>query len=576
MERIEDTLERLTLTSPTFAAGSAILGADQDPRGELRLPISRCREKSEMSAHHFAEDHMLALKSYLNDQWVSGDGEGTPLFNPTTNTEIARTSSKGLDLGSAVRFARDVGGPALRSMTFAERGALLKTLSLAIHERREALIEDSIRSGGTTRKGAKFDLDGASATLAHYAELGASLGDKTFLVEGDGEVLARSARFCGYHVRIPRRGVAVHINAFNFPAWGLAEKAACALLAGMPVISKPGTSTATLAFHVMEAFVDSGALPKGALQFLCGSAGDLLDHLGGQDVIAFTGSADTAARLRAHPAVVERSCRINVEADSLNAMILGDDLGASDDTYQTFLRHAVTEMTQKSGQKCTATRRIFVPAARIDDVQADLIERLKEQVVGDPSVDGVDVGPLATKDQVDEAKRGLARLVEAGAKVVFGDIEKIDAKGADSAVGAFVPMMLLRADDPASADAVHAVEVFGPVATLLPYETRAEAVAWTAAGGGTLVTSVYSDDKAAVEDFVLEIAPFTGRVLLVSAKVTDTSIAPGLVLPSCVHGGPGRAGGGEELGGERGMHFYMQRTALQGDRGLFDRALGIR
>lgn len=519
---------------------------------------------------------MLELKSYLGGQWVSGEGDGATLFDPTTNTPIAKTSTKGLDLKAAVAFARDEGGPALRALTFAERGALLKKMSLAIHEKREALIEDSIKSGGTTRKGAKFDIDGATATLAHYAELGEKLGDQKYLVEGEGEVLARAARFCGYHVRLPKRGVAIHINAFNFPAWGLAEKAACALLAGMPVISKPGTSTAMLAYRVMEAVVDANILPKGALQFLCGSAGDLLDHLGGQDVIAFTGSAQTASRLRAHPAVVERGCRMNVEADSLNAMVLGDDLSASDDTYQTFLRHVLTEMTQKSGQKCTATRRIFVPKDRIDDVQADLIERLAEQTVGDPSKDGVDVGPLATKDQVDEAKRGLAQLVEAGAKVVFGDIDKVEAKDADANVGAFVPMMLLRADDPESAKAVHDVEVFGPVATLMPYETRQEATRWTAAGGGTLVTSVYSDDKKAVDEFVLEIAPFSGRVLLVSAKVTDTAIAPGLVLPSCVHGGPGRAGGGEELGGERGMHFYMQRTALQGDRGLFDRALGVR
>lgn len=519
---------------------------------------------------------MIRLKSYLCGEWKDGEGEGNKLYNPTTGEVVATASTKGLDFAKAFEYARTVGGPALRKMTFAERGAMLKALSVAIHEAREEFIEDSRINGGTTRKDAKFDIDGASGTLAAYAHLGKTLGDKRFLVDGDGEQLMRSARFYGYHVKVPRQGVAVHINAFNFPAWGLAEKAAVALLAGVPVITKPATSTALLAFRVMEKLVASGALPDGALQMVTGSAGDMLDHLREQDVLAFTGSADTAATLRKTKAVLELSVPLNVEADSLNATILGPDVDLGGDLFGTFLRHVTLEMTQKAGQKCTATRRILVPRAVIDDVENELKEALAAIRVGDPANDDVHMGPLATKQQLEDGRAGVAKLVESGARIVFGSPTEANLVGADASKGYFLAPILLRADEPAKATAVHEIEVFGPVATLLPYDTVEEAVSLVAKGGGGLVCSLYSDDKDATETLVLGLAPYHGRVLVGGSKVADQMIHPGMALPSSKHGGPGRAGGGSELGGIRGLDFYLQTTALQGDRGVLERLLDVK
>lgn len=519
---------------------------------------------------------MIRLKSYLCGEWKDGEGEGSTLYNPTTGEAVATASTKGLDFAAAFEHARKVGGPALRKMSFAERGQMLKALSVAMHEAREELIEDSRLNGGTTRKDAKFDIDGGSGTLGAYAHLGKTLGDKHVLVDGDGEQLMRSARFYGYHVKVPRQGVAVHINAFNFPAWGLAEKAAVSLLAGVPVVTKPATSTALLAFRVMEKLIGSGALPEGALQFVAGSPGDMLDHLTEQDVLAFTGSADTAAKLRTTKAVLELSVPLNVEADSLNATVLGPDVDASGDLYGTFLKHVALEMTQKAGQKCTATRRIFVPKDKIDEVEAELKEALAAVRLGDPGLDGVTMGPLATKQQLTDGRAGIARLVESGARVVFGSATECEPKGADASKGYFLAPVLLRADEPAKAAAVHETEVFGPVATLMPYDSVNEAVSLVAKGGGGLVCSLYSDDKDAIEALVLGLAPYHGRLLVGGTKVADQMIHPGMALPTCLHGGPGRAGGGEELGGLRGMDLYLQRTSVQGDRGVLERMLGIR
>ncbi|HEY4219689.1 MAG TPA: 3,4-dehydroadipyl-CoA semialdehyde dehydrogenase, partial [Myxococcota bacterium] len=464
-------------------------------------------------------------------------------------------------------YARDVGGPALRAMTFAQRGALLKRMSAALHENREALIDVSIQNAGATRGDAKFDIDGGIGTLAFYARLGETLGERTFLVEGAGENLTRSPRFAGYHVKLPRTGAAVHVNAFNFPVWGLAEKAACALLAGMPVITKPATSTALVAWRAMQILVDKADMPKGVLQFVAGSLGDLLEGLLPEDVIAFTGSADTGAKLRGLAAVVERSVRINIEADSLNAAVLGPDVEPGSEPWHLFVRHVTTEMTQKTGQKCTATRRLFVPRARADEVQAALIEKLAAVRVGNPKEEGVDMGPLATKQQHNDAKLGLQKLHGDGAKTVHGG-------DVPSGAGYFLQPTLLRHDAAMKASAVHAHEVFGPVSTLMPYDSAAEAAKLVARGEGSLVASIYSDDKAFIEDMIKHCAPWSGRLVIGSTKVADTATTPGMVLPPSIHGGPGRAGGGEELGGERGLAFYSQRTAIQGDRALLDRILG--
>jgi len=511
---------------------------------------------------------MITLKSYLRGEWVEGQGEGKTLVDPTTGEPVATTSTEGFDFGAAVKFAREVGGPALRELTFAERGAIVKKLSKAIHANRDALIDASILNAGTTRSDAKFDIDGASGTLAYYAGLGKKLGDAKWLAE-ESEQLMQGARFHGRHLLVPLRGVAVHINAFNFPAWGLAEKAAVALLAGVPVISKPATATALTTFRMMEVLVETGALPAGALQCICGGVGDLLSHLGAQDALAFTGSADTGLKLRGLDNVLARSTRVNVEADSLNAAVLCEDV--KDDTYQMFLRDVLKEVTQKTGQKCTATRRVFVHASMIDRVQADLKERFDQIIVGNPAHKDVRMGPLATRQQLDDFRAGLEKLTSAGATIVYGSPTEVELTDADASKGFFVGPVILRADDPASADAVHDHEVFGPATTLMPYERADEAVEWVARGGGGLVASVYGDDRELLSKLVLGLAPFHGRILMGSKKIADQAIPPGLVLPSCVHGGPGRAGGGEELGGERGLHFYMQRCAVQGDRALIDK-----
>jgi oxepin-CoA hydrolase/3-oxo-5,6-dehydrosuberyl-CoA semialdehyde dehydrogenase len=510
---------------------------------------------------------MKTLASYLCGTWRTGAAPMATLVNPSTEEAIAECSTHGIDLKAALAFGRDVGGPALRTMTFAERGALLKRMSAALHEAREELIELSIDNVGATRGDAKFDIDGGIGTLAFYAKLGETLGDRKVVVEGAGETLLRSPRFAGYHVRVPRTGVAVHINAFNFPVWGFAEKAACALLAGVPVITKPATSTALPAWRAIEIVIDKAQLPKGALQLVCGSVGDLLEGLLPEDVLAFTGSADTGATLRSSRAVLERSVRINVEADSLNAAVLGPDVDPGSEAWHLFIRHTALEMTQKTGQKCTATRRIFVPRARADEVQGALIEKLAAIRVGNPRSDGIDMGPLTTKRQHDDAKRGLQLLKNDGANVVFGGT-------IPEGKGFFLTPTLLRHDSPVSAKAVHCHEVFGPVSTLMPYEDAGEAAKLVARGEGSLVAGIYSDDKAFLEEMIVACAPWSGRLVIGSTKVADTACTPGMVLPSCVHGGPGRAGGGEELGGERGLHFYMQRTAIQGDRGLLDRILG--
>lgn len=515
---------------------------------------------------------MITLKSYLCGTFCEGNGGEATLVNPSTGEAVARCSTKGLDLQAALAYARDVGGPALRAMTFAERGALLKRMSSALHEAREQLVDASTLNNGATRGDAKFDVDGAIGTLAYYARLGEKLGethgDKKFIVEGAAEPLTRAPRFCGYHVWTTRTGVALHINAFNFPAWGLAEKAACAILAGVPVLTKPATSTALTAFKLVEILVEKANIPAGVLQLVCGSVGDLTNHLLPEDVIAFTGSADTGAILRRSRSVVERSTRINIEADSLNAVVLGEDVEVGSETWHLFVRHLSTEMTQKTGQKCTATRRIFVPRTRADALQEAISERLATIRVGDPSEEGIDMGPLATAQQLEDAHKGIGKLQQDGCTIVFGDLDNPVGKGF------FIKPILLRHDDAMNARTVHAHEVFGPVSTILPYDSAADAVALVARGEGTLVCSIYSDDKAFLETVMLACCTWTGRVLLGSEKIADQTTTPGMVLPSCIHGGPGRAGGGEELGGERGLRFYMQRTAIQGDRSMLDRILG--
>jgi 3,4-dehydroadipyl-CoA semialdehyde dehydrogenase len=458
-------------------------------------------------------------------------------------------------------------------MTFVQRGAMLKAVSDALVAHRDELLDLAVANGGNTRSDAKFDVDGATHTLSTYAELGHSLGGARFLVDGEGVSLARNPRFHGQHLAVPRHGVAVHINAFNFPAWGLAEKAAVALLAGMPVVTKPATSSAVVAHRIVEILVERAALPDGALSLLVGGVGDLLAHVGAQDVIAFTGSGETGARIRSSPNVVRDSVRVNVEADSLNAAVLGKDASPGTETYDYYLKDVLRDMTQKAGQKCTAIRRVIVPAEVADRVRDDLADRLKAVAIGNPAVEGVRMGPLATASQRQDVRAGVDLLARDG-RLVYGTAE-VQAVGVEPGKGFFVSPVLVEVEPGADAPSVHGREVFGPVATIVPYSGSAqEAAAIVRRGGGGLVSSVYSEDAAFTAEVVAGIAPFHGRVFLGSAKIAEASPGPGTVLPQLVHGGPGRAGGGEELGGLRGLSFYMQRVALEGPRPLIERIAG--
>jgi oxepin-CoA hydrolase/3-oxo-5,6-dehydrosuberyl-CoA semialdehyde dehydrogenase len=443
-------------------------------------------------------------------------------------------------------------------------------MSGAIQAHREELIDLAVANGGNTRSDAKFDVDGATLTLTSYAELGKSLGDAKYLVDGEGVALGRSPRFFGQHIAVPRHGVAVHINAFNFPAWGLAEKAATALLAGMPVLSKPATSSSMVAHRIMEVLHERRALPEGALSLLVGGVGDLLQHVGAQDVVAFTGSGATGQKIRALPNVIASSVRVNVEADSLNAAILGPDAEPGSEIYDYYLKDVLRDMTQKAGQKCTAIRRVLVPEALAERVRDDLIDRLRAVVVGNPSHDGVRMGPVATKQQHQDVREGVDALARDG-RLVLGSA-KVDAVGAPEGKGFFVSPVLIELEPGAAATTVHSREVFGPVATIVPYDGSAAAAAEIASRGqGGLVSSVYSEDAAFSCEVALGLAPFHGRVFLGSARIAELSPGPGTVLPMLVHGGPGRAGGGEELGGLRGLAFYMQRVALEGSKPVVER-----
>ncbi len=508
---------------------------------------------------------MKALASFLEGRWVEGDGEPTLLVDPTTGAPSAQVRKANVPLGRALQWSRDRGA-ALRALTFAQRGAALDALAAVIHAHRDELIDVSRWSGGTTRGDAKFDIDGAAGTLAWYGGLGKSLGDRTFQLDGPPDAVLRSKRMVGQHVWMPRTGVAIHINAFNFPAWGMAEKAAVSWLAGVPVFTKPATSTSALAVRIVELWLGTGALPEGALSLLAGPAGDLLDHVGPQDCVAFTGGSDTAGKVRGHPAVVRHNVRVNIEADSLNASILGPDAEPGSDTFQMFVNDVTKDLVQKAGQKCTCVRRILVPAATADAAIEALVDRLSRVVVGDPADKGTEIGPVASPAQHQVVKGGLAAL-EAVAKVVW----RADAPGQ----GCFVTPTLFRADGGAATPYVHDHEVFGPVATVLPWAGGAqEAVDIVARGGGGLVCSLYTDDLAFAGPVLQGLAPWHGRIHWGSAKVHDQSPGPGTVLPNLLHGGPGKAGGGEELGGARGLAFYCQRTAIMGDRALLERLFG--
>ena len=514
---------------------------------------------------------MAVLRSYLAGRWSAPD-DGQPVHDAVTGEEVARVSSAGLDLAQALEYGRATGGPALRELTFHQRAALAKAVGLMLREHREELYALSARTGAT-RPDARFDVDGGIGVLLGYASKARrELPDDTIWVDGDVEPLGRGGAFLGRHVLTPRYGVAVQVNAFNFPVWGPLEKLAPALIAGVPALVKPATPTAYLTARLVELIVDSGLLPEGSLQLLCGNARDLLDHLTEQDLVGFTGSAATAQRLRAHPVVVARAVRFTAEADSLNCSILGPDAGPGSAEFDLYVEQLVTEMTVKAGQKCTAIRRALVPADRVDAVLEAATERLRGVVVGNPAEPSVRMGPLAGLEQREEVRRSLKALLAAG-RVVTGDPERVEVTGADPQRGAFVSPMLLRCDDAARPEP-HQVEAFGPVCTVLGFDGTADAVALAARGRGSLAGSVVTADAAFARDVVLGLAPWHGRVLVLDAQAAPESTGHGSPLPALVHGGPGRAGGGEELGGMRAVAHHLQRTAVQGSPRMLAAATG--
>ena len=505
---------------------------------------------------------MALLRNLVAGEWREPTGQGNPVRDAVTGEELARASSAGVDMGEALRHGRDVGA-GLRRLTFHERAAQLKSLALHLREHRDELHQLSATTGAT-RSDAKFDVDGGIGALFSYASKGRrELPDGTVHVDGPPERLGAGGTFLGQHVCTPLHGVAVQINAFNFPVWGPLEKLAPAYLAGMPALIKPATPTAHLTHRLVELVAESGLLADDSVQLVCGEPGDLLEHLTEQDVLAFTGSASTAQRLRAHPTVVGRSVRFNAEADSLNCSVLGPDAGPDTPEFGLFVDQLVTEMTVKAGQKCTAIRRALVPSQWLDAVTEAAGERLADITVGDPRRPEVGMGALASVEQREEVRRSLKALLEAG-RLVHGDPDHTEVLGADPERGAFLPPLLLRCDDP-DLPQPHEVEAFGPVSTLVPYDGTEHAVDLARRGRGSLVGSVVTADRDVARGVVLGAASEHGRVLVLNRDNAEESTGHGSPVPQLVHGGPGRAGGGEELGGIRGVLHHMQRTAVQAD-----------
>ena len=499
------------------------------------------------------------LLNYERDRWIAGDSGLSELPSAIDGSPVAIAGSGGLDFGAMLRHAREVGGPALRKMTFHDRARILKGLALAIMDKKESLYELSFQTGAT-RKDGWIDIEGGAGTLFSFSSKGRrELPDAHVLLDGALEPLSKGGTFVGQHIYTPMQGAAVHINAFNFPVWGMLEKLGPTLLAGVPAIVKPASSTSYLTEAAFRVMIDSGLLPDGALQLIVGGVGDLFDHLTGQDVVSFTGSASTALKLRTHPTVIRESVRFVAEQDSLNASILGPDAGPGTPEFDLFVREVATEMTVKAGQKCTAIRRAMAPTEHLDALEEALRERLAKTKVGDPRAEGTRMGALVSNSQRDDVRARIAELEAAGARIVAGD------PSAESPVkgGAFLPPILLRSDDPWGTDAVHDVEAFGPVSTIMPYRDLDDAIALANRGKGSLALSLFTHSPDVARDFVRGAASFHGRMLVIDRDNASESTGHGSPLPVLVHGGPGRAGGSEEMGGVRGVKHYMQRTALQ-------------
>ncbi|HEY3811731.1 MAG TPA: phenylacetic acid degradation bifunctional protein PaaZ [Caulobacteraceae bacterium] len=505
----------------------------------------------------------LKLMNYAQDTWHGAAGGLAEARSAVTGETVAELGSQGLDFGAMARHARKVGGPALRAMTFHQRAHALKALAQAVMDRKEELYDLSAETGATRTDG-WIDIEGGAGTLFAYSSRGRrELPNDRILVDGAPEILSKKGGFVGQHVFTPLQGVAVHINAFNFPVWGMLEKLGPTLLAGVPAIVKPASATAYLTEACFRIMIEAGVLPAGAIQLVVGSTGDLLDHLTCQDVVSFTGSAYTAEKLQANPVMARESVRFIAERDSLNATVLGPDCTPDTPEFDLFIKEVAREMTVKAGQKCTAIRRAFVPASLLDAAEEALKARLSKVVIGDPRVEGVTMGALVSQAQRKDVRDKVAELA-GEARIVFGDPATVSTTGADAEKGAFLSPILLRCDEPWKGRAVHDVEAFGPVSTLMPYKDIDDAVALCNRGMGSLVMSLFTHDPQVASEVVLGSGAFHGRLLIADRDTAKESTGHGSPLPNLIHGGPGRAGGGEEMGGVRGVHHYMQRTALQG------------
>jgi oxepin-CoA hydrolase / 3-oxo-5,6-dehydrosuberyl-CoA semialdehyde dehydrogenase len=505
----------------------------------------------------------MQLQSFVSGKWQAGTGNFVTLRDATTNEVIASASAEGLDYRAMLWNASHVGGPNLRELTFHERAGLLKSIAKMLTEYKDEFYRLSYATGAT-KSDSWVDIDGGISTLFVYASKGTrELPNSRVYVDGAVEMLSKTGSFVGQHICVPLEGAAVHINAFNFPVWGMLEKLAPTLLAGVPAIVKPATATSYLTEQVFRRIVDSGILPDGAIQLICGGTGDLFDHLTCQDVVSFTGSASTARKLRQHPAIMAHSVRFTAETDSLNSSLLGPDAAPGTAEFDLFVKEVVREMTAKAGQKCTAIRKALVPAERAQAVIDALRAALAKIPVGDPRLENVRMGPVASAGQRREVLDQLARL-KAEAELVHGNPDELEIIGADPETGAFVPPTLLYCRDTSSAQAIHSVEAFGPVCTVVPYADVDGAVELARRGGGSLAGSVFTMDDQVAARLVLGLAPFHGRIVVVNRQCAKESTGHGSPLPHLVHGGPGRAGGGEEMGGIRGVMHYLQRTAVQG------------
>ena len=505
---------------------------------------------------------MQTFQNYVLGQWVSGEGEETEQFNAITGEKIGTVSSAGIDFSAVLEYGRMVGGAPLRKMTFQERGRMLKALALYLLERKEQYYTISALTGAT-RIDSWIDIEGGIGNLFANASLRRQFPDLPYYVDGVAAPLSKNGTFIGHHIMLPKQGVAVHINAFNFPIWGMLEKIAVNLMAGVPAVVKPSEYTSFLTEAVVRDIIASKILPEGSLQLLVGLGRGILDHVQTEDTVTFTGSAKTGKILKGLPHIADRSVAFNLEADSLNACILGEKAVPGTAEFDLFIKEVTKEITVKAGQKCTAVRRIFVPESLIDEVQTALIKRLGSTMVGDPSVEGVRMGALATKLQVERVRENAQRLA-ASQEIVFGSLDEVQVHGAEAKHGAFFSPMLFRNDNPFQKTDVHDIECFGPVSTIMPYKSLDDAIALARMGKGSLVSSIVTPDDQEAMDYVLGAGSMHGRVLVLNERCAKESTGHGSPMPLLTHGGPGRAGGGEEMGGKRGVLHYLQRTAIQG------------